>query len=263
MTVTGLLDSLPLWGIFLITLSITFLSMDFGFYAGKRRRRKLPAGQTIRSGPVAAASFSLLAFMLAITFGVVDSRLKDIKHVVLEEANAIRTAFLRADLLSTSDGAEVRKLLQDYVDLRVESGQLDKADKVALAEDKLDGLQSSLWSKAVAVADQNATTRLFVQSLNKVIEVHAKWVTLSINYRLPGAIWLVLYGLAIVAMTMGGYDTGASDSRRVVAVTVAGALVFSVVLALLVSLNRPSPSVTQAAMINLQEDIRTSMRSQP
>jgi hypothetical protein len=98
--------------------------------------------------------------------------------------------------------------------------------------------------------------------LNKLIEVHTKWVTLSINYRLPGTIWLVLYGLAIVAMTMGGYDTGASDSRRVIAVTMAGALVFSVVLALLVSLNRPSPSVTQAAMINLQEDIR-SMQSRP
>ena len=262
MTVTGLLDSLPLWGIFLITLSITFLSMDLGFRGGKRRKRELSSGQTIRSGPVAAASFSLLAFMLAITFGVVDSRLKDIKRVVLEEANAVRTAFLRADLLSTKDRLEVRELLQGYVDVRVESGQLDNAEKVALAEDRLGVLQSSLWSKAVAVADQGATARLFVQSLNKLIEVHTKWVTLSINYRLPGTIWLVLWCLAIVAMAMGGYDTGASDSRRVIAVTMAGALVFSVVLVLLISLNRPSPSVTHAAMINLQEDIRTSMRSQ-
>jgi hypothetical protein len=63
-------------------------------------------------------------------------------------------------------------------------------------------------------------------------------------------------------MTMGGYDTGASESRRVIAVTMAGTLIFSVVLVLLVALDRPSPSATHAAMINLQEDIR-SMQSQP
>jgi hypothetical protein len=163
-------------------------SMDLGFYGGKRRRRKLSAGQTIRSGPVAAASFSLLAFMLAITFGVVESRLKEMKHVVLEEANAISTAFLRADLLSTADRVDVRELLQDYVDLRVEVAQLDEEEKFALAEDKLEELQSSLWSNAVAIADQMPTSRLFVQSLNTLIEVHTKWVTMSIHYRLPGTI---------------------------------------------------------------------------
>ena len=231
MTVTGLLDSLPLWGIFLITLSIAFLSMDIGFYGGKRRRRNLSAGQTIRSGPIAAASFSLLAFMMAITFGVVDSRLKDMKHVVLEEANAIRTTFLRADLLSTLDGVEVRELLQDYVDLRVEAAQIDEEEKLALAEDQLEELQSSLWSKAITVADQQPTSRLFVQSSNTLIEAHTKWITLNVHYRLPGIIWLVLYGLAILAMAMGGYDTGASDSRRVIAVTMAGALAFSIMLA--------------------------------
>jgi hypothetical protein len=261
MFVTELFDSMPLWGTFLITLLTIFLSMDFGFRMGKRRKAKISADETIRTGPVAAASFSLLAFMLAITFGIVDARLKELKHVALDEANAIDTAFVRADLLPAADRVEVRKLLQDYVDLRVEAEQQDDEEIIAEMKDRLDELQSDLWSNAVVVGGQKPTGRLFVQSVNKLFEMDRKWITLSIYYRLPGIIWTVLYGLAILAMMMGGYDSGASDSRRAMAASMVAALGFSVVLVLLIALDRPSPDVTQSVMINLQEDIRSSMRS--
>jgi hypothetical protein len=67
---------------------------------------------------------------------------------------------------------------------------------------------------------------LFVQSVNEVIDTHAKRITLLIRYRLPETIWIVLYGLAILAMTMGGYDIGISGSRSTVFVTLAAALAF-------------------------------------
>jgi hypothetical protein len=55
------------------------------------------------TGPLAAASLSLLAFMLAMVFGAAESRLSELKYVALDEANAIGTAFLRADLLPEMD----------------------------------------------------------------------------------------------------------------------------------------------------------------
>jgi len=78
MNITEILDSLPLWGIFAVSLLITFFSIEFGFLMGRRRQGRLKGGEKVFTGPVVAASFSLLAFMLAMTFGSVDSRFDEI-----------------------------------------------------------------------------------------------------------------------------------------------------------------------------------------
>ena len=94
--------------------------------------------------------------------------------------------------------------------------------------------------------------------MNELIDVHEKRVTLAIRYRLPGIIWMVLYGLAVFAMAMGGYESGLSGSRRFIAITLSTALACAVVLLLVVTLDRPyqHQSTTQAAMFDLQESMR-------
>jgi hypothetical protein len=206
--------------------------------------------------------------MLAMTFSSVDSRFSELKRVAVEEANAIGTAFLRADLLPGADRAEVRQLLHDYVNFRVESLRSEEKGHVEQAIEASEKLQSDLWSRAAAIADGHPTpiSALFVQSLNEVIDLHAKRITLAIHYRLPGIIWMVLYGLAILAMAMGGFNTGLDGGYRAVSITLAAALAFSVVFTLVIEMDRPHQhlsTATQAAMIDLQEDIRRSMQGTP
>jgi len=268
MNIIEVLDGLPLWGILVVSLLITFLSIEFGFLMGRRRQNRSAGKGRILTGPVVGAAFSLLAFMLAMTFGAVDSRFSEIKHVAIDEANAIGTAFVRADLLPDAERAEARQLLHDYVDLRIEAVRSDVEEQVRQAIDESEKLQDDLWSTAAAIADRHPTpiSALFVQSLNEVIDIHAKRITLVHHYRLPGTIWMLLYGLAILAMAMGGYDTGLSGSRRAVSITLAAALAFSVVFTLVIALDRPHQhlsTATQAAMIDLQEDIRRSMEGSP
>jgi len=268
MNVIGILDTLPLWGVFAVSLLITFLSIEFGFLMGRLRQGRLKGEEKVISGPVVAASFSLLAFMLAMTYGAVDSRFNAIKGVAVDDANAIGTAFIRADLLPDAERAEVRQLLQDYVDLRVKALQSDVGEEVRQAIGRSEKLQSDLWSRATEIAERYPTpiSALFVQSVNEMIDTHAKRITLLIRYRLPETIWIVLYGLAILAMAMGGYDTGISGSRSTVSVTLAAALAFSVVFTLVIGLDRPHQhlsTATQAVMIDLQEDIRLSMQDSP
>lgn len=105
-----------------------------------------------------------------------------------------------------------------------------------------------------------------MQSLNELIDMHEKRITIGIHYRLPGTVWMALYGLAIIAMAMGGYDNGVSNSRRVIGITLSAAVAFSVVLVLVTALDQPHQhlsTTTHAAMIDLQDDIRRSMQSQP
>jgi hypothetical protein len=255
-------------GVFLLSLLITFLSFEFGFFVGRHRRGRLSGEEKILTGPVVAASFSLLAFMLAITFGAVQSRFQEVKHVALDEANAIGTAFLRADMLPEADRAEVRQLLRDYVDLRVESLSGDTEEEIKRAIDASEKLQGDLWSVATAITAQHPTpiSALFVQSLNELIDNYEKKITVSFRYRLPGFIWMVLYSLAFLAMAIGGYDTGVSGSRSIVPVTLVAALAFSVVFTLVVELDRPDQHLSTAAqevMIDLQEDVHRSMQGSP
>ena len=260
-------DGIPLWGIFLGTLMITLLSLEVGFQSGKWKRRSLPAEEKIQVGPFVAASLSMLAFMLAMVFSNVQTRSHQRMQVALDEARVTGSAYRAAAALPAAERAEVRQLLNDYVSLRVEALQDGTAQRLQQALDRSGELQSVLWSRAVTFADQHPTpvTSLFMQSVNKVIESHEKRITVSIHYRLPGILWIVLYGLLILANAQGGYASAMASRRRLIAITLSATLAFSVVLLLVVSLDRPHQqlsTVSYAAMLDLQESIR-SMQAQP
>ena len=264
------LDALPGGGIFLFTFAVAFLSIETGSYVGRRRLKKLASKEKVYARPIVAACLSLLAFMLAIVYSAVDFRFNELKHVVLDEANAIGTTFLRADLLPDTHRTEVRHLLRDYVDLRVEIAQSieDDRDQIEQAVKKSEEIHNKLWSSAVSIAAQQPTpiSALFVQSLNELIDMHEKRITVGVHHRLPVELWTMLYGLAILALMMGGYDSGLSGSRRVFAVTLTAAIAFSVVLTFVISLDRSHHRLSapmQLVMIDVQESIHRSLQSNP
>ena len=267
MSIIDIMDSLPLWGIFIASVVIIILSLELGFLMGKRDRGRLAEGEKVSTGLVIGASLSLLAFMLALTFGTATSRLNERKHLVLEEANAIGTAFLRSDLLPQADRAEVRRILNDYVTVRLELMRPSTAQQTEQGINRSKGLQDELWARAVAIAHKKPTpiTALFLQSLNQVIDMHEKRVVVFIDHRMPAIIWITLFGLTIFAMLVAGYDAALKNRRRAIKSMLMVAIAFSFVFMLVAGLDRPrqhlSP-VTQAALIDLQDDIRRSMQSQ-
>jgi membrane protein YdbS with pleckstrin-like domain len=104
-------------------------------------------------------------------------------------------------------------------------------------------------------------TSLFMQSLNDVISLHEKRVIAAVHNRVPGAIWIGLYLLLVIAMAVMGYYEGTSGMIRSLAVF--GMVVaFSSVFALIVDLDRPGQGlleVSQQAML----DVQRSMRAMP
>lgn len=261
------LDAIPLWGVFLVSLMTTFASIEFGFRMGKRKRRRLTGEEKVNTAPFATAALSLLAFMLAIVFGAVDSRVNEVKHVALNEANAIGSAFALADVLPEADRLEVQRLLYDYVTLLVEAAQNGTAERFEQAADQAGEIQNDLWSKAFESVARQPTpiSALLLDSLDEVSDLYETRITLGIRYRLAGLVWIVLFGLAIVALTLGGYDNGLSRDRNLPAVTLSAAVAFSVVILMVVALDRPEQhlSATQAVLLDTREDIRHSMESRP
>lgn len=268
MNIIELMDKVPLWGVFVASLVIVLFSLELGFRMGRWRRQGLTGEDKIATGPFVATSLGLLAFMLAITFGAVASHFSERTHLVLDEANVISTAFSRTDLLPKADRAEIRQLLSDYVSLRVEALQVETWQQLKLRINRSEELQTELWTRAVNVIAQEPTlvTALFIHSMKDLIEVHTKRVNSAIYRRLPGMVWIVLYGVAMLAMMMGGYDVGASGSSRVIPIALGMALAFAGVIFLAIVLDRPLQNlstVSQATMIDVQEKIRRSMKSEP
>jgi hypothetical protein len=203
------------------------------------------------------ATLSLLAFMLAFTFGLAGSRFEDRRQVVLSEANAIGTTYLRAAMLPEPMRTESRNLLREYVDVRLEAIQPGKVDQ---AISKSEELQNRLWSQAVAATerDRSPITALFVQSLNEVIDLHAKRLMASLRSRVPGEIWIVLFLLVILTMVMMGYHSSLANSKRSIAV-IALVLGFSSVLFLIADLDRPGQGMLQVSQQSMI-DLRRSMQ---
>src|SRR5512135_2757213 len=114
------LDVIPLWGIFLITVAVILLSIECGFRLGQFRHQRSELEDKPPVGEMVGATLALLAFMLAFTFGMAASRFEVRRGLVIDEANAIGTTYLRAGLLPEPFRVEVRKLLREYVSVRLE-----------------------------------------------------------------------------------------------------------------------------------------------
>jgi hypothetical protein len=261
-----LLDRLPVWGIFLIFFIFIIMAIEIGFILGKRKRAKLGDEEKPHTGTIVAATLTMLAFMVAIIFSAVESRFEERKHIALAEANAIGTAYLRADLLPEAYRADIQQLLYEYVSLRFQSTQNGLRLKTEQAIDISEVLQGEMWSIAVTLADQQPTpiTALFVQSLNELIDTHEARITVSFHYRMQGTIWIMLYALTIITMVMGGYESGLSARRLGIPFTILAALSFSIVLTLMVALDQPwqqLSAVTQEALFDVQDSIRRSIQS--
>src|SRR5436189_2549739 len=118
MQINGLLDALPLWGVFIAILFVVLISVECGYRLGKYRRSQREQEKEAPVGTMVGATLGLLAFILAFTFGLAASRFDTRRQVLLDEANAIGTTYLRAGMLS-KQGEQIRALLRDYVDARL------------------------------------------------------------------------------------------------------------------------------------------------
>ena len=258
MGMTEVLDQFPLWTMLPISVAVGMLSVELGYQLARYRQRNSQEEKESPVGGMVGATLGLLAFMLAFTFGLAGSRYEDRRQVVLSEANAIGTTYLRAAMLPEPMRSETRNLLREYVDLRVEAVQQPAKLNEALA--RSEEVHERLWSLAVAATekDRSPITALYVVSLNEVIDLHATRVMAGLRSRVPGVIWIVLYLLAILATVMIGYHAGLANSRRSIAV-IALVIGFSSVLILIADLDRPGQGmlrVSQQSMVDLRKSMK-------
>src|SRR5689334_3756400 len=181
------LDVVPLWLIFAGLFAAMLVADEFGYRLGKIRFHRAGHEKEPTVGGIVAAELGLLAFLLAFTFGLAGARFEARRETLLDEANAIGTTYLRAGMLPEPQRTEAHKLLREYVDVRlaaVQDGKLENGTRRSTE------IQDQLWNAAIVVAEKDARSipiGLYIQSLNSVIDLHAKRMLVAFGSRIPVA----------------------------------------------------------------------------
>jgi hypothetical protein len=251
-------DFLPLWSVYVITVVILFAAVEAGFWLSKRMRRRNPVRQDSETGPISAATLALLAFILAFLVSYAVGIFNERRQLVITEANAIGTTYLRAGYLDEPYRTESRQLLSEYLDQRllfIDPAQLH--DALVRSEE----LQNELWRQAEAVARQSPTPTisLFLASLNEMIDTHTERVNIAFQLRVPSAIIVGVYIVAFFTMFLVGMQSGNAENRNIIALVIL-VLILAVVFFLIIDLDRSQQGllrVSQQALFDLQSQLPT------
>jgi len=262
----NLLDSIPIWAVFAGLFLIFHASVECGRRLGAWRRSHVKATDgswTIPDGAGTAAILTMVGFLLAFTFATAGSYFNDRRQLVIDDANAIGTTFLRAEHLTEPYRSTARRLLGEYVENRHLVEKKSFHDFVTVSE----RLQEQLWTEATAAAQTAPTpiTALFIGSLNEMIDLHKKRADTDLWIRIPPMVFAMLAFLSVLAMVMTGYAQGLGGRRYPIS-TALVIVAYATVFLLVVDLDRPVKGlffVSQEPMIELRDSIRADLAEQP
>jgi hypothetical protein len=200
--------------LFLIGL---FLGMVFLLQLGRRagRRQLSTAAQAASAGlgPLEGAIFGLLGLLVAFTFSGAASRFDTRRDLIVKEANAIGTAYLRLDLLPAAAQPALRDSFREYVDTRLRAYRLIPDVEAARAEfARANVLQGVIWHKAVlATADAGGgqSARLLLPALNDMFDITTTRAVAAETH-VPLVIFAMLAALALVCSFLAGTTTAHS-----------------------------------------------------
>ena len=246
------IGELPGYVLFVLTLAYVFLAVVVGTRLSKRRAGSTKSAEI---GSAVGATLGLLAFMLAFTFNMAANRFDARKQLFIDDVNAIETAYLRAQLLPQADSAQAQELLREYVDLRVAL----IADQIVVTEaiERSSAIHDRLWKMTADIVTRDGPSiilSLFAQSVNQLIDMQTRRVTVGLYFTIPATIWMGLYGIAGLGMVAVGYQFGQAERGRMIVTSVL-ALSFSAVILLIADLDRAGQGtvrVDQRPMMELQ-----------
>lgn len=262
-------SSLSLWGVFVLSITTIFLSIYVGLWMGRwlsfKPGLKPSTDEAPSIGLVVGAMFGLLVFMLALTFCSATTRFDDSKQQLLNEVNAIGTAYLRADFLETEDRQVSQTLLRDYVQIRASI----LAEAVSISHQMMlsEAIQKKLWAIAVTYPKGSVgapLTASYVAALNEVFDAHTAKV-MGISYHVHPMIWTILMLVSALSMAALGVQFGQSGGRKAAIsrlkapISLLLATTLSLVLLLIADLDRPAEGmiqVNQSPMVTLLRSIQ-------
>ena len=210
-----LLRSTPIWLFGILIMAGCVLASEFGRYLHRRRGTRTPAAKNGDDGYIVAAIFSLLAFMISVTFSIASDRFDAKRALVGEEANAITTSYQRASMLDEPGRSRVHAILRDYARSRIALERIPNTSKDrVLVQSRM--LQRALWIATLEACYPIRTTSLasnVVQAVSETLDVGSQR-ELARSAFVPSRVLLTLILYLFVASSLLGYRVDSSSGQR-------------------------------------------------
>lgn len=205
--------------IFCLGLFIGMLIMlKIGQRIGARQMANDPKGARVGTGAIEAAVFGLLGLLIAFSFSGAVSRFDARRQMIVQETNAIGTAYLRLDLLPANAQPELRENFRHYLDSRLEVyRKLPDVQAATAALANSMKLQQQIWKQVVAAFQaeeaSSAARMLLISALNEMIDIDTTR-KLAFKVHPPLIIFGMLFLVALASALMAGYGMAGSKSRK-------------------------------------------------
>jgi hypothetical protein len=260
------LHQFPIWLTGGLLLVVLFLALEIGFRAGLRqhRRRREELDKAEQSDVTLASVLALLGLMLAFTYAFSLSRYDLRKQANVDEANAIGTAFLRADLAPEPERSELRERLLEYARTRVGTPEAAlTAQEIQEAVARSLAAQAKLWPavRELSGSDVAAPVKVSIaQAVNEVLDAHTTRLKFALD-RLPTVVFALLVFIAAFALGVAGYNVALQG--YVHRWRMSGfALILGVLMLIITDFDRPLSGfiqVSQYGILSLVEDMESAL----
>jgi len=186
------------------TLLVMLAAAAFGHFIRKLQMRRAAErdreseASVAQEGYLLSCVLGLLGLLLAFTFGMALNRYEARRDLVVKEANAIGTAYLRAQLLDEPYRGRLSQVLVDYTENRIELATVGGAGRLA----RNDQLLTDMWATVRASRESalaHGLTKALLTTFNEVIDLDAER-KIAWGLRIPVEVLaLVLVYLAVTA----------------------------------------------------------------
>jgi hypothetical protein len=199
---------------------------------------------------VQGATLTLLALLIGFTLSMAVSRYDQRKNLEEEDANAIGTEYLRADLIGGESAAQTKALLARYTQTRIQFYKTRDASELDQINRTTNDLQAQLWAQVrdAAKAQPNPVTALVVAGMNDVINSQGYTQAAWIN-RIPISAWGLMIIIAFFGNLMQGYGAEGKNGRRILLLVLPITVTLS--LTLIADIDSPRGGLIRVAPLNL------------
>ena len=202
-----------------VSLVLLGLAFETGFRSGRLRARRNPEREGV--GIIAASMMGLLSFALGLTIGYAQQRYEARRGLVVQEANAIGTAWLRAGLVGGEQAPVIAKSIEELAKVELAFTAAKSTEPEAALIAQRGALQDKIWmlTKAVARTDPSPITTAMVVAINEMFDAELA-ERFAFDSRVPPTLsWMLLCG-ALLAISALGYQLGLTGVRYPVLVSV-------------------------------------------
>jgi hypothetical protein len=244
------------WRLALLTAFLLSGTIEAGYQTAVRFRIQEDTHRKEQMVAIRDGLFILVGLLFGFTLALAAPRFAERRSLLIDEANAIGTTYLRAGTLPQPNRDRAQQLLRQYVDTRLDvDGTGWDGARLSQANDSAKRIQEQLWDDVIELtkSERSAISAAYMNSLNQVIDLHEERLS-SFENRIPRSVWLLIFLVSLIAL----FTRGLTLSGRFWLTLVLAPVTIAIVVALIADLDSPGRGLIQLdqrAMLRLKADM--------